>query len=430
MSLIGRLLAAETRSVEDPRYPITQERLASLLSGPPSATGKPVNPQTAMGLTAVFACVRVIAEPVATLPLLVYRRLGRGKERATDHPLYPLLHHLPNPEMSSVEMREALMGHVLLRGNAYAEIVPNGRGEVMELWPLRPDRTTPMRNASGNLVYEVYLDNGEPRYLPKERVLHIRGLGFDGLVGYSPITLAREALGLSMAAEEYGARFFSNSSRPSGVLSTDKRLNETAAKRLKSSWEEAHSGLSNAHRVAILEEGITWKQIGIAPQDAQFLETRQYQTIEICRIFRVFPHMIGEMEKSTSWGTGIEQQQIGFVVHVLRPWLVRWEQAIYRSLFRPQERDAYFAEFLVDGLLRGDAEARARALATMRQNGIISANDWREIENMNPYEGGDEYLVNAALVPVDQAGTTQEGNNEEEPERSNGHVKGTPIPTI
>lgn len=398
MSIIMRLLGVERRSLEDPKRPITQAALADLLAGPKSATGRAVTPATALQLTAVYACVRLIAETFATLPAITYRRLERGKERATDHPNYVLLHDLPNPEMTSSEMRTALMGHALLWGNAYAEVVWDGAGRARELWPLRPDRTQPVRNAAGKLMYEITLPSSEKRLLQPYRVLHVRGLSFDGLVGYSPIALARESLGRAMAAEEYGARFFANDSRPGGLLRTDKKLSGPVIDRLKNDWEAKHAGLSNQHRVAVLEEGLQWQAVGIPPEDAQLLETLKYGVQDIARLYRVPLHKIGELDRAT-WNN-IEHQGIEFVTDTMRPWLVCWEQAINKTLFTAAERKKYFVEFLVDGLLRGDAKARAEALAIQRQNGIINANEWRELENMNPYDGGDDYLVNAAMKPA------------------------------
>ena len=364
-----------------------------------TAAGVDVTVESSLQSVAVFACVRILAETVASLPLVLYRRLARGKERATDHSLYSLLHDLPNPEMTSVELRETLMGHLALWGNAYAEIEYDNAGRVRGLWPLRADKVTPKRQG-GRLVYVVEMPIGPDETLPSDRVMHIRGLGYDGMVGYSPIGLARQAVGLALATEEFGARFFGNGARPGMVLEHPGKLSDEAYDRLKESWEMRHQGLSQAHRIAILEEGMKAEAIGIPPEDAQFLQTRKFQVTEIARLFRVPPHMLADLERATF--SNIEHQSLEFVIHTIRPWLVRWEQAIHRDLLSENERQTYFAEHLVAGLLRGDVASRYQAYATARQNGWMSANDIRELENMNPVDGGDVYLVPLNMVPADQ----------------------------
>lgn len=384
--------APASRSVEDPRQPLTSLALLAALGGAHAYTGKHVNPQTAMQNATVFACVRVISETIATLPLIMYRRLSRGKERAPDHPLWRVLHDEPNPEMSSVEFWEALVAHVLLWGNAYAEVQLDGGGRVRRLWPLRPDRTKPIRLQSGELAYEVTLATGERRTLRADQVLHIRGLGFDGRLGYSVIALARETIGLSMAAEEYAGRFYANDSSPAAVLQHPGNLSPKAQDNLAISWEAKHGGLENKHRLAILEEGMTYKATGIPPKDAQFIESRQFQANEILKWFRVQPHKVGELDRAT-WGN-IEHLAIEHVTDTLRPWTVRIEKAINRALLTRQEQDTYFAEFLLDGLLRGDSATRYQAYS-IGFGKWLSANEIRERENMNPMEGGDELAMAA-----------------------------------
>ncbi|MBC7193875.1 phage portal protein, partial [Marinobacter sp.] len=356
-----------------------------------------------------FSAVDILSRTLASLPLTVYWRLqGGGKERAIDHPLYSILHDLPNPEMTSFELRQALMGHLALWGNAFAEIERDNAGRVVALWPLRPDRMTVKRDQQG-LLYVYRIGTTEEEVALRQRnVMHIRGLSSDGIIGYSPIRMAREAIGLALATEEFGARFFGNGSRPGGVLQHPGKLSDEAARRLKKSWEEMHQGLTQAHRVAILEEGMTWQQVGIPPEDAQFLETRKFQVTEIARIFHIPPHMLADLERSTF--SNIEHQGIEFVVHTMRPWLVCWEQAIKRDLFLPSERNIYFAEFLVDGLLRGDIKSRYEAYAVGRQNGWLSADDIRELENMNPLPDGQGkvYLVPLNMVPASMVGTQEQ----------------------
>lgn len=387
------------RSIENPTVPISAQEINRIFGVEQSTAGVNVNEQTAMRNVAVFACIRILSETPASLPLIVYHRMGGGgKERASNHPTYSVLHDMANPEMTAMALRETVQAHAAAWGNGYAYIVREN-GWVKELWPLLPDRTQPLR-VNGELKYKVALPNGEPRMIDAIHVLHIPGLGYDGLQGYSPIQLAREAIGLGLAAEEFGSRFYGQGTNLGGIVEHPGKLGEQAYSNLRQSLDQKHQGLSNAHLLLILEEGMKYQKIGVAPNDAQFLETRKYQVTDIARLFRIPPHMIADMDKATF--SNIEHMSIDFVVHTLRPWLVRWEQAINYKLFTPRERKKYFAEHLVDGLLRGDAKSRAEALATLRQNGIINADEWREIENMNPQEGGvgKVYFVNAAMVSV------------------------------
>lgn len=374
------------------------EGLLSLFRGNRSTTGKAVNSDSAMTFSAVYACVRVLSESIASLPLPVYERLEKGKRRASDHYLYKLLHDVPNSEMTSFTFRETAMNHLLLEGNFYAEKEFDGGGRVVGLWPLNPHKTWCER-INGELKYKSILPNGNQAVFHKDQIFHIPGMGFDGIKGYNPIRLAREAIGLGLAAEEYGARFFGNGAKPGGALEHPATLSDGARENLRESWNEMHQGLDKQHRIAILEEGMKYTQIGIAPEEAQFLETRKFQVTEVARFFRVPPHMLADLERATF--SNIEQQSIDFVTHSLRPWLVRWEQAINIELFG-LDSNRYFAEFVVDGLLRGDIKSRYEAYAIGVQNGFLSANDISEMENRNPIENGDVYLVPLNMIPVEQ----------------------------
>jgi len=376
-----------------------------------STSGKPVNEHTAMQMTAVYSCVRILAEAVAGLPFHLYKYTDSGgKEKALSHPLYFLLHDEPNPEMSSFVFRETMMTHLLLWGNAYAQIIRNGKGEVIALYPLMPNRMSVDRDSSGNLYYSYtrYSDdaptmNDVAVTLRPSDVLHIPGLGFDGLVGYSPIAMAKNAIGMAIACEEYGAKFFANGAAPGGVLEHPGTIKDP--QKVRESWNAAYQGSSNSHRVAVLEEGMKYQPIGISPEQAQFLETRKFQINEIARIFRVPPHMVGDLEKSSF--SNIEQQSLEFVKYTLDPWVIRWEQAISRALLRSDEKKQYFSKFNVDGLLRGDYVSRMSGYATARQNGWMSANDIRELENLDriPSElGGDLYLINGNMTKLADAG--------------------------
>lgn len=369
-------------------------------AGMQTASGVNLSVEGALTLPAVFACVRVISETVASLPLLTYRRQGRGKLRAGDHALYGLLKEQPNPEQTSFEWREMMIAHTVTWGNGYSEIVWNRRGQPVALWPLRPDRMTVERK-NGELLYHYRRNNGQPETLPAYRVHHIRGLSGNGLTGYSPVRLAMQAIGLGLATEEFGARFFSNGARPGIVIKHPGVLKKEAHDRLKSSWNSDHQGLSNAHRVKVLEEGASIEKIGVPPEEAQFLETRRFQALDIARMYRVPPHKIGLLENATF--SNIEHQAIEFVVDTIRPWLVRHEQAMRRDLLVGQEEhDTLLIEYLVDGLLRGDTLSRYQAYAIGRQWGWMSANDILEMENRDPIKGGDTYLTPLNMVSASE----------------------------
>jgi HK97 family phage portal protein len=400
---INRFFTTDVRSLERPTTPITSAQLADIFQGSPAASGVKITEQTALRSTVVLACVRVIAEAIASLPLHVFERGEDGaKAKARSHPLYFVLHDRPNDFMTSFTWRELAVANVLLAGNHFSEIQFGGDGQIRALWPL-PTATKAFIER-GRLWYLVPLPDGTSRVLSAERVYHVPGLGFDGISGKSVIKWGKEAIALSLAAEEFGARLFGNNANPGGIITSEKKLDDDAKKRLKAAWEQSHGGLDRAHRVAVLEEGLKWQQTGISPDDAQALETRKFQVSEIARLFRVPPHLIADVEKSTSWGTGIEQQNIGLVTFTLRPWLVRFEQTYNYRLFLAAERGRYFVEHNVDGLLRGDAKSRNEALAIQRQWGIINANEWRAIENMNPLDGaaGDTYLVPLNMASADQ----------------------------
>ena len=408
------------RSRHQPQHRTARSGYAFYFGG--TTSGKAVAERSAMQMTAVYSCVRILAEAVAGLPLHLYRyKEDGGKEKALDHPLYLLLHDEPNPEMSSFVFRETLMTHLLLWGNAYAQIIRNGKGEVIALYPLMPNRMVVDRDIHGQLYYqytrsteEAPTMKGVTVNLPPSDVLHIPGLGFDGLVGYSPIAMAKNAIGMAIACEEYGAKFFANGAAPGGVLEHPGTIKDP--QRVRESWQSTFGGSGNSNKIAVLEEGMKYTPIGISPEQAQFLETRKFQINEIARIFRVPPHMVGDLEKSSF--SNIEQQSLEFVKYTLEPWLVRWEQSIQRTLFSPEEKKRYFAKFNVEGLLRGDYASRMSGYATARQNGWMSANDIRELENLDriPTEdGGDLYLINGNMLPLGNAGAfadTQTGKEE------------------
>lgn len=377
-----------------------------------STSGAMVNQRSAMQISAVYACVRVLAESIAGLPLHLYKCGKNGsREKAIEHPLYFLLHDEPNPEMTSFVFRETLMTHLLLWGNAYAQIIRDGRGVVIALYPLMPDRMRVDRDENGQLYYQYQLGTDESHLekagtvaLSPNDVLHIPALGFDGLVGYSPIAMARNSIGMAIACEEFGASFFKNGAAPSGVLEHPGVLKNP--EKLRAAWETQYGGSRNSGRVAVLEEGMKFNPIAIPPEQAQFLETRKFQVDEIARIFHVPPHMIGDLERSTF--SNIEQQSLEFVKYTLNPWVCRWEQALTRSLLSPKEKREYSIKFNVDGLLRGDYKSRMNGYAVGMQHGFLSANDVRELEHMEKIpseEGGDLYLVNGNMIKMTDAAT-------------------------
>ena len=392
----------------------------------------------------VYACVRILAEAVASLPLHVYEyQDDGGKKLVHDHPLYYLLHDEPNPEMTSFVFRETLMSHLLIWGNAYAQIIRDGAGRVLGLYPLLPDKMEVQRDDRGNIYY-VYSRNSDenPMFkeygnikLKAEDVLHIPGLGFDGLIGYSPIAMAKNAVGMTLACEEYGASFFANGANPGGVLEHPGVLKDPS--KVRESWNSVYRGVNNAHKIAVLEEGMKYQQIGIPPEEAQFLETRKFQINEIARLYRIPPHMVGDLDKSSF--SNIEQQSLEFVKYTLDPWVIRWEQSLQRSLLLPGEKGKYFIKLNVDGLLRGDYQSRMNGYAVGRQNGWFSANDIREMENMNPIpdeEGGNLYLVNGAMTKLADAGAfagaDNGGQKEEEklPAQENSRKRGKRLSLI
>lgn len=386
-----------------------------------SSSGKSVTERSAMQMTAVYACVRILSEAVAGLPLHFYRYKEDGsKEKAIDSNLYHLLHDEPNPEMSSFVFRETLMTHLLLWGNAYAQIIRNGKGEIIALYPLMPNKMSVDRDENGKLYYTYTRSDCEPNTMngssvvlePKD-VLHIPGLGFDGLVGYSPIAMAKNAIGLAIATEEFGSKFFANGAAPSGVLEHPGTIKDPT--RVREAWQSQFGGSGNSGKVAVLEEGMKYTPISISPEQAQFLETRKFQINEIARIFRVPPHMVGDLEKSSF--SNIEQQSLEFVKYTLDPWVVRWEQSLSRSLLSEDEKKQYFFKFNLEGLLRGDYQSRMNGYAIARQNGWMSANDIRELEDLDKLsleQGGDLYLVNGNMLPLEKAGAYADKNNEKE----------------
>ena len=388
----------------------TSDWWRSAFSGTTTNSGEKITTDSAMQQPAVFSCIRVISEDVASLPLKVYSKNGGSRDVIDSHPVAKLFHSAPNPEMSPFTFKETMTAHVLTYGNAYAEIERNGAGEIIALWSLLPDKMQ-IKVVDGKVVYEY---DGR-LHLTSDKVLHIRGLGYDGILGYSPIAYARETIGISKAMERTGGAFFANSSRPSGILSHPARLSEDATKRLREGWDSMFSGSSNVGRTAILEEGMEWKQLSIPHSDAQWLEARNYALQDICRIYRMPPHMVQDLSRATF--SNIEHQQIAYMQQTLMPWLRRWEQEVNRKLIDVDDRSIY-TEFLAEEMLRGNTPERFDAYRTARESGWMSVNEIRKRENLNPIEGGDTYIQPLNFIDTELASTvqTQEPSAPQEPE--------------
>lgn len=368
--------------------------------GEDTYSGEQVTVEGALSVGAVLAAFTILMEDTASLPLMVYRRLTRGKERDVNSPYYLLLHDAPNPEHTSMVYREFVMGHLLGWGNHYSQKIWDRKGILRELWPLRPDRMKVAR-VNGERRYTYTLESGQTRIFRQEEIWHIPAFGFDGLIGYSRIALARHAIGLSIAAEKYGSHFFKNGAAPGIAIKHPGKLGDTAFNNLKESWDEQHKGVENSHKPAILEEGMSIEKLGIPPDDAQFIETRKFQLGEIARMFRVPGHLIGDLDRSTSWGSGIEQQELGYLSHTLRPWLKRIEQGAMKDLLLTSEKKDTIIEHLVEDFLRTDISARMTAYVQAINNGIMTRNEARERENLNPIEGLDKVLMPLNMTTVE-----------------------------
>jgi HK97 family phage portal protein len=360
-----------------------------------------VSADSAMRLSAVWACVRVIAETIGSLPCGVYRRTRDGREIDRNHALYYLLHDSPNDDMSAFEFWELAAKCLCLQGNFYARIYTNMRGDVTRLVPMDPSKMSVKRDKQTGILVYTY---GQDQYTASD-IFHIPGLGYDGedyLTGFSPVTYMAQSIGMTLDAESYGANFFRNNATPPAYLTVPQALSNEARKNLQTWFLQEFGGVKNAGKIGVLEQGGEIKTVSINHRDMQFLELRQYQKSDICSIYRVPPHMIQDLTRSTN--NNIEHQGIDFATHTIRPWLTRIEKRIKMQLFGPREAALYYAEFNMDALLRGDAASRGTFYSTLRNIGVLNANEIRAKENLNPYDGGEKYLIQGAMVPVEQAG--------------------------
>lgn len=360
-------------------------------------SGVTVTNDTAMNFSAVFLAHKILGESTAMLPLFLLKRLPRGKEPAREHSLFSILHDVANPEMDAYLVRETLTQHLAGWGRAHAKVDYDANGRVTALWPIPPNLVTVTRDKNQRLAFEVAFSDGQKKTYRSDEMLFLRGLSIDGINCYSPIEQAREGIGLGLAAEGYGAAFFGNGAVPGGVLETPNQVKDGTYDRLLNSWNQRHGGVGNANKVAILEQGMTYKAIGLPPGDAQFLETRAFAVQEIARWYRL-PSMMLNLDGANSTYASVEAFGLQFVLYTLYPWLVRWEKAISMQLLLERERKELFAEHLMTALLRGDTATRYQAYATARQWGWLSVNDIRELENMNPVENGDVYLSPLNMV--------------------------------
>lgn len=370
--------------------------------GQESYAGEAVTVEGSLSVPSVLSGFTILMEDTSSLPLITYQRLKRGKDRAYDSPYYALFHDQANPEHTSLVYREIIMGHMLGWGNHYSQKIWDRQGVLRELWPLRPDRMKVFRE-KGERKYLYTQMNGAPRAFRQDEIWHIPAFGFDGIMGYSRITLARNAIGLAMATEKYGSKTFSNGARPDVVLKSPKELSPEAYKRLQDSWNESYQGADNARKAAVLEDGVDLVTIGFQPDDAQFIETQRWSVDQIARVFRIPPHMLGSVDRSTSWGSGIEQQELGYLSHTLRPWLKRIEQQAHKDLLLDAEKRDLIVEHLVEDFLRTDIGARMTAYVQAITNGIMTRNEARERENLNPIDGLDRMLMPLNMTEVGAA---------------------------
>ncbi len=363
----------------------------SWIVGPNTASGEVVTYDTAMQVSSVYSAIKVLSESIASLPLILYKRDGANKVKDFDHPLYDKLHSQPNRLQDATTFFEFLVTNICLRGNFYCQKIYAKNGSLLELWPLVTDSVTVKVSDSGEKSF--YYNTKKPKTFSADQIVHFMGLSTDGIVGVSPIDLARETVGTSLATEQYGARFFSNGTTAPNIIKLPGRLSKEGADRLRDSFHKTYAGAANAHKAIILEEGAEIQRVEMSNEQSQFLQTRKFQVTEIARWFRVPPHMIGDLDRATF--SNIEQQSLEFVTFTLMPWLIRIERALMTALFTAEERKRYKVEFLVDGLLRGDGLSRAQKLQIERQNGVINADEWREIENRNPLPDGkgQEYIT-------------------------------------
>jgi len=405
------------------------------LRGSQSLSGETVTEETALTYSAVWNAIVLIAGTVGSLPLHLMRQSGKTKQIASDTRIYPLMHTQWNSYMTAMGGRECMMAHLLIWGNGYAEKVTNGYGEITALWPIPPNRVTNIAMREEDLWYEIRVGSGST-WLPRSKILHIPGLGFDGFIGYSAIGMARKSIGLGMAMETFGSNYFGQGTHPGVIVSHPNQLSADAHANLKKSLTEGYSGLGKTHRLLLLEEAMKIEKIGIPPEDSQFLESRQHQITEIARWFNLPPHKLKDLTKSSF--NNIEQEQISFVTDSILPWLIRLEQNYNTQLLTNQQiRQNLYFKHIVEGLLRADAKSRAEFYRLMIQSTIMTPNEAREKEDLNPSDNpmADELFVMVNTLPLSElknyliskgagAGSVQPRDNDEQKPDAEGSNKG------
>lgn len=387
IKIAGKEILSFGRNAENPQYPLTSKALVDLMGGGTTDAGVQVSENTSLTFSAVYSAVRVIAESLAVLPLQVFKSSDKGRDLLRNHPLYFRLHDEPNGYQSSFTWRETSAAHQCLWGNAYSFIHRDKLMRAQEFESIHPQRVAVNFDAAKRKIF--YVIDGQ-HIVEQSNMLHIPALSLDGIKGKSPIQVARESIGLGLAMQKFGGRFFGSGANLSGVLEHPGKLGEVAHKHLKDTWQKQRAGIDNSHSTAILEEGMKYQRIGVPPEEAQFLTSRKFQVTEIARWFRLPPHLLADLERSNI--SNIEPLDIGFVKYSLAPWLKRWEQELNRKLLTEQEkREGVYFEFNVDGLLRGDIRTRAEWYSKMIAARVLSPNEVRRMENRNDYEGGDSF---------------------------------------
>lgn len=390
-----------SKSASNPDWGTLERYLGWAFGGGVSASGIIVNPQNAMQSAAVYACIKVLSESVGMLPYRMLKKGSNGSRMPDEtHPLWELLHEQPNEFQSSVEFFELLVAHLNLRGNAYAWINRTRSGRVVEIIPLHPDHVNVRQADNGQLLYQIGTETGAMRSVDRSELLHVRGLTLNGWLGISPIAYSRESIGLALATEKFGGQLFRNGAKMGGILSHPGKLSDEAYGRIKKSFDAATSG-ENAHKTALLEEGMKWEKVSMNADDAQFLETRKYQRAEIAGVFRVPAHMINDLERATF--SNIEHMGLQFVTQALMPWLNRLEKAIRRDCFSKEDKSTHTGRFNPAILMRGDAASRADFYASAIQWGWMTRNEARQMESemgfaLNPLDGLDVPLIPVNLT--------------------------------
>ena len=365
--------------------------------------------ESALQLSAVWACARILTETISTLPIAVYERQGEDRVIARDHTLHYVLTKHPNPRQTAVEFRQSQLLNLVLHGNSYARIERNGIGQVIALWPLSSEQVDVKVLNDGSLVYLRNVD-GNIEAIAEKNILHVKLFG-NGIVGLSPLGFARVSLGVAASSEQYAGKFYANGAKPGGVLTIDKVLNKDQRAAIRENFKELTEGAENAHKLFVLEAGMKYEQVQISPEDAQMLQTRRFQLEDIARFFGVPSFLINDTEKTTTWGSGIEQMLLGFYTLTLRPYLKLLEDSYNTHLLLPKDQSKFYVEHNFDALMRADSAGRATFYSTMVQNGLMTRNEARRKENLSAVPGGDQLTAQVNLAPLHMLGSRNAAQN-------------------